>query len=187
MRHILRLMPLAFVAACASAGNPPPTTSGPSTVFEPTRVGGEGGIEAVMDRTVQSTKFVSSNTIAKPMDAVWGALPDIWASLGLTVDGISTSERRLSTPVLRVRRMLGKVNLSRYVDCGRTTLGPNADSYFVSLKVETVLSGTDGNVLVQSALRATGEGTGNGGTQMRCSSTGMLENKIADLLVARLK
>lgn len=187
----MRLMALCLVviaSACASqTGANTPPGSGPATVYENTRVASNGTSDASMDRDVQSTKFVSSTTIAKPLDAVWGALPDIWATLGLTIDGISTKDHRLQSGVIRVRRQLAKVNLSRYVDCGRTTIGPNADSYFIALKIETVLSGKDGAVLVQSAMQATGEGTGNGGQTMRCSSTGELENRIAERIAARLQ
>lgn len=188
MRPIV-LTGLVLLSACASqtGGTTLPPGSGPATVYENTRIASNGTSDASMDRDVQSTKFVSSATIAQPLDAVWGALPDIWAALGLTVDGISPKDHRLQSGIIRVRRQLGKVSLSRYVDCGRSTIGPNADSYFIALKVETVLSGKDGAVVIQSALQATGEGTGNGGQNMRCSSTGELENRIADRIATRLK
>ncbi len=177
-----------LLAACASTTgqSSAPAGSGPGTVVDRVRVGGDAAPFA-MDATVQSTKFVSSNTIGKPLDDVWAVLPDIWNTLGVTVDGISQKEHRLTSSVIRVRRSLGGVPLSRYVDCGRSTLGPNADSYFIALKVETVLSPSGSATVVQSAMQASGEGTGNGGQVMRCSSTGELENRIADRLQKRLQ
>jgi hypothetical protein len=177
-----------LVAACASStgqsGTPP--GSGPGTVVDRVKVSG-GDQAQLMDAAVQSTKFVSSQTIGKSVDDVWAVLPDIWSSLGLTVDGISSKDHRLTSGVIKVRRTLGNVSLSRYVECGRSTMGANADSYFISLKVETVLSASGTSTLVQSALQATGEGVGNGGQVMRCSSTGELENRIGERLQKRLQ
>ncbi len=174
------------LAGCSSAGNSPPVGSGPGTVFENKNISNSGAGE-LLDATVQSTKFVSSASIGRPVDDVWAVLPDIWTTLGITVDGISQTEHRLTSPIMRVRRALGGVPLSRYVECGRTAMGPNADSYFIALKVETVLSGSGRTTIVQSALKATGEGTGNGGQQVRCSSTGELENRIGERLLKRLQ
>ena len=88
---------------------------------------------------------------------------------------------------MRIRRQLGGVNLSRYIECGRSTQGPNADVYFIVLSVETVANGTEGQVLVQSSINVTGEGTGNGGTVVRCSTTGELERRVAERVATRLK
>ena len=179
---------LLILSACASSTgqSATPPGSGPGTVVDRIQVSG-GDQGQLMDASIQSTKYVSAQTIAKSVDAVWAVLPDIWTTLGLTVDGISTKEHRLTSGVIKVRRTLGGVNLSRYVECGRSTMGPNADSYFISLKVETVLSGSGTATVVQSALQATGEGVGNGGQTMRCSSTGELENRIGDRLQKRLQ
>ena len=187
MRRLSFVLPVVLVGCASVGGAPTPAGSGPGTVVETTRVSIAGSTQTLVDQTVTSTKFVSSNTLSKPLADVWGAVPDIWASLGLTIDGISQKDHRITSGIIRAHRELGKVSLSRYVDCGRSTLGYNADSYFVQLKVETVVSGVDGAVIVQSALQATGEGTGNGGQTMRCSSTGVLENRIAERLAARLK
>ncbi len=182
------ILTAALLTGCASTtgGSSTPAGSGPAVVVDRVRISG-GDQGELMDAAVQSTKFVSSNTIAKPVDDVWAVLPDIWSTLGLTIDGISQKEHRLTSGVIRVRRSLAGVSLSRYVDCGRSTLGPNADSYFIALKVETVLSGSGSVAVVQSAMQASGEGTGNGGQVMRCSSTGELENRIAERLAKRLQ
>lgn len=187
MRRFIVLTAVLFTGCASSTGgSATPSGSGPGTVTDRVKISG-GDQGALMDATIQSTKFVSSNTIGKPVDDVWAVLPDVWNTLGVTIDGISQKEHRLTSSVIRVRRSLGGVPLSRYVDCGRSTLGPNADSYFIALKVETVLSPSGSATMVQSAMQASGEGTGNGGQVMRCSSTGELENRIADRLQKRLQ
>ncbi|MBI3791597.1 MAG: hypothetical protein HY275_12065 [Gemmatimonadetes bacterium] len=207
----MRLLALAasvLLAACASGGSQPattpsgatpdpaadgaattgagrgPATSG-STVYDRTRVDVVGKQEMVVDMTVARQRFVSATTIGKPIDQVWGVLPEIWTALGLSAEGISSSEHRLVTGNMRIRRQLGGVSLSRFLDCGRTAMGPNADSYFITLKVETILVSAGSNTIVQSALVATGEGTGNGGSTTHCSTTGELENRIGDRLLKR--
>lgn len=183
----LGVLAAAFTAACASApGNEPPVQVGPAARVERTRSGGgtEGGH---IDITTRSAIFVSRDIVAAPLDSVWAVLPDVWKSLGLTVEGVSSRDHRLQSGMMRIRRQLGGVSLSRYIECGRTTLGQSADIYFIALTVETVANGTEGQVLVQSSLNVTGEGTGNGGTVVRCSTTGELERRIAERVTIRLK
>ena len=186
MRRISIAATFALVACASGGASSSPAADGGRTSTTTQEVVTVPGTETRVDMAIQSTRYTSSAVIGKPVEEVWAVLPDIWTSLGLTYDGISPKEHRLSSGVIRVRRMLGGVNLSRYVECGRSTLGQNADSYFIALKVETVMSAAANGTLVQSGLQATGEGTGNGGQPMRCSSTGELENRIAERLQKRL-
>ena len=177
-----------LLTACASGGaGEPPKPAGPAGNAERTRTAGaaEG---SNLDMSYRSTNFVSSNLVAATLDSAWAVLPEIWKSLGITtIDGISTKDRRLQTGQMRLHRQLGGVALSRYIECGRTTQGLSADIYFIVMRLETVLTGNDGAVLVQSAMAVTGEGTGNSGQVTRCSTSGELERRIAERLATRLQ
>ena len=184
---LARVLGTMLLGACASGGgSEAPKPAGPAGSIDRTQTTGaaEG---ANLDMTVHSTNFASTDIIVAPLDSAWAALPEIWKSLGLTIDGISTREHRLQSGSMRIRRQLAGVSLSRYIECGRTTQGPSADVYFIVLRFETVLTGSDGKVLAQSAMAVTGEGTGNSGQLTRCSSSGELERRVAERLATRLK
>ena len=182
-----RVMGTLLLAACASGGgSEAPKPAGPAGSIDRAQTTGaaEG---ANLDMTVHSTNFTSSDIVVASLDSAWAVLPDVWKSLGLTIDGISTREHRLQSGSMRIRRQLAGVSLSRFIECGRSTQGPNADVYFIVLRFETVLSGSDGNVLARSAMAVTGEGTGNSGQVTRCSSSGELERRVGERLTRRLR
>ena len=174
------------IAACASSGSSDvPVQAGQGAHVDRTRTI-ETPEGANIDYTVRTSNFVSSDVVAAPIDSVWSVLPAIWQSLGITIDGVSQKDHRLQSGQMRIRRQLGGVSLSRFIECGRSTQGPNADVYFIVMKVESVVSGKNGQVLVQSAMAVTGEGTGNGGANVRCSTTGELERRIAERVAERV-
>ena len=85
------------------------------------------------------------------------------------------------------RARLGKAPLSRYLDCGNTQIGPNADSYDVFLTVMTTVSpeGASGATLTTIVDAQSRPVTFNQ-AYSRCSSKGGIEIRIADLVKARL-
>lgn len=189
MRRLLAPALVLALAACASSGTNTAAAGSPvtgSTTTTAPTVMTMPNTEARLDIAVSGTNYTSATSIGKGVDAVWAALPDIWKSLGLEAETMSTKDHRLVTGLLRVRRTLGGVNLSRYVECGRSTLGPNADNYFITLKFETVLTGDAKATVVQSGMQVSGEPVGNGGATARCSSTGELENRVGERLQKRL-
>lgn len=160
--------------------NPPPETAPrPTATVEVTPVRDANTQETLDNYTVRSQKFVSNATADGKFDDVWSVLPEVYKRFALPVDGITASTHTITTGQVHVRRSLNNVPLSRYMECGRATLGPNADIYDINLKVETVIAGKDGAVAIHSSLTAVGSGVGNGGAQVRCSSSGELESRIA--------
>jgi hypothetical protein len=189
MRRLLAPALALSLAACASTGTNTAASGAPVTGNTTTNTATTMTIpntDTRLDIAVSGTNFTSATSIGKGVDAVWVALPDIWKSLGLEAETMSTKDHRMVTGLVRVRRQLGGVNLSRYVECGRSTLGPNADSYFITLKFETVLTGDAKATVVQSGMQVSGEPVGNGGATARCSSTGELENRVGERLQKRL-
>lgn len=189
MRRLLTPALVLSLAACASAGGNTAASGSPvtgSTTTNAPTLMTMPNTDTRVDMNVSGTSYTSATSIGKGVEAAWAALPEIWKSLGLEAETMSTQDHRMVTGLVRIRRTLGGVNLSRYVECGRSTLGPNADSYFITLKFETVLTGDAKATLVQSGMQVSGEPVGNGGATARCSSTGELENRVGERLQKRL-
>ena len=161
--------------------NPPPESAPkPTTAVENVAIPlGETGSSRAVDYTVRNEKFISNATIDGRLEQVWAVMPDVYKRLGLPVDGINPATHAVTTGQVHMRRSLNNVPMSVFLECGRAALGPNADIYDINLRVETAIGGADGAVVVHSSLAAAGSGVGNGGSQVRCSSTGELERRIA--------
>jgi len=171
---------LATLAACSSSGTAKPTTaSRPST-----QTVGRGNTENLV-----LTNTVSVETVALPhsADAVWRILPSVFDSLGVKVETIDPAKREIGNAGYRIRNRLGKVSLSRYIDCGNTQIGPNADNYDVVLTVLSVVSanGASASTLTTSVEAQARPATYNQ-AYSRCSSKGGIEARVAELAKARL-
>jgi len=82
-----------------------------------------------------------------------------------------------------VRRRLGKVALSRYLDCGSSQLGPSADEYQINLAVMSSVQARSGDTtVVTTNVDATGTGLQFSGQSVRCTSRGELEKRIHELV-----
>lgn len=167
-----------LLAACASS-------AAPSTAARPaTQTIGRGDIGAL---TVTNAVSMSSTSVQHPVDAVWRILPSVFDSVGIKVEQIDPSKREIGNAGYRIRNRLGKTSLSRYLDCGNSQIGPNADSYDVVL---TVLSVVAANGPAASTLTTSVEAQARPATYnqaySRCSSKGGIESRIAELVAARL-
>jgi hypothetical protein len=176
MRH---LVPFAFVllGACASSHAAP--TARPST------------------QTVASARNSSISMSATPTadvthlawsaDAVWRILPSVFDSMSVPVATIDQVRKTIGNPSWKTRARLGKAPLSRYLDCGNTQIGPNADSYDVLLSVLTTVTpeGANGATLT-TIVEAQAKPVTYNQAYSRCSSKGGIEMRIAELVKARL-
>lgn len=117
---------------------------------------------------------------------VWPAVLRVYEELGLPVSSVNTSQWQVGSRKTFSRR-LGGERLSRYVDCGAGSVGaPNADSYLVTLSVDTRLeeastAAAPGTVL-HSSISGTGKDPGSSKDQIRCTSTARLEARIAEMV-----
>jgi hypothetical protein len=164
--------------------------------------GGGGGAAAVeQSRTIVSTpssgapdlelyrdtRLVAHSVKAPPAE-VWKAMPAAYADLGL-VGGPARGQTQTFAAVLpSIRRQLDKVPLSKLLDCGTTPTGtPSADVHLVRLQVTTIVEpeGATGTRLrTQVLARATSVENSNGAQE--CSSTGILEQRLAQAVDARV-
>lgn len=164
------------LSACASSST---STARPATQ---TVSGGSAGSMTISNST--SSDVVR---LAYTPDAVWRIMPSVYDSLGVTVSTIDPASKTIGNPGYKIRQKLGKAPLSRYIECGTTQIGPNADSYDVMLSVLSTVTaeGAQGAVLTTTVEAQAKPVTYNQGYS-RCSSKGAIEKRISDLVNARL-
>ena len=131
----LMLLTLVLLPACASSSSSTP--KGPATQT----------INAGAAGSMTMAASASADVVRMPYaaDAVWRILPSVFDSVGITVTSIDQAGKTIGNPGFKIRQRLGKAPLSRYLDCGNTQIGPNADSYDVMLSVMSTVTpdGTD--------------------------------------------
>lgn len=177
MRRLIVLSLVVF-AGCASA---PAGTATPDR--ETMRVSGAGNLR------MTSIEQTTESKVDFPVGKVWHALPAAYEALGIPITGADNPTHTISNGGLKVRRELGKTSLSRYIDCGTTQIGENADSYDVYLTISTSVDEVPATGL--SALHTTFEAMAKpiafSRDYSRCSSKGELEKRIADAVKAQLQ
>lgn len=171
-----------LVVACAPAPGAGPQP-GPmtETVQLPNAPGSPSGSYPITYSVAPSELVASVGFGAKE---AWDALPSVYALLSIPVDGTDHSARRISG-VVSARRRFADQPLSRFVNCGTSLVGVNADNYPVEIRLRTKVDsvapeasriGTSVNVMA----------SGLAGANIRCSTTGALEKLIMERLSARI-
>lgn len=173
----LMLLTLVLLPACASSSSSTP--KGPATQT----------INAGAAGSMTMAASASADVVRMPYaaDAVWRILPSVFDSVGITVTSIDQAGKTIGNPGFKIRQRLGKAPLSRYLDCGNTQIGPNADSYDVMLSVMSTVTpdGTAGAKLT-TFVDAQAKPVTYSQAYSRCSSKGGIELRISDLVKARL-
>lgn len=178
MRRLLLCL-MALLPACASSSG-----GGASTTVRPATqtIGGDAGT-----LTIANTVTADVSHLTFTPDAIFKILPSVFDSIGLPVNTVDPAQRTVGNTGFKIRQRLGKAPLSRYLDCGNTQIGPNADSYDVVLSVTTTASaegasGTALSTLVDAQARPATYSQG----YQHCSTKGGIEIRIAELIKARL-
>jgi hypothetical protein len=115
-------------------------------------------------------------------------LPAVYESLGIPVTDRDPAARTIGNTSYKVRRRLGDVPLSRYLDCGSTQGAPSADSYEILLSVNTRLqSATADSTTVSITVNAMGRPVFVSAEYVRCGSVGGLEKRFFDTMNAKLR
>ena len=178
------VLTLALAAACSSRTASGPSPSGPMS--QTLRVAGSrDGITIGGDGSLPTVHMLDAG-----VDIVWRALPSAFDSLGVPVTRIDAPQRVIGTDGFTIRQRLKNVALSRYVDCGQTQIGPNADSYevFITLLVH-VRPGN--NPATSSSLVTTFEASARplafSQAYSRCSTKATLERRLLEIVKAQLK
>lgn len=168
------------IGACASSSTGDMVGSAPTTVIATgnagahVNLGGSGG--------------TTSHRVGARIDDAWTALPRVFEDLEIPLTTIETRSRRLGNQQFPVSRRLAGVPLSQYVNCGLGPGGaPHANSARVTLSVLTSLHVAGDSTEVRSEVSGWGRLMDSpGNEQMRCTTTGGLEVRIANMLRERL-
>ena len=175
---------LAAAAVVACSSNPAPATSvteAPSTAGQTVRVS-SAGIGSTSARIVPSGG-PNVLRVDAAADRIWKLLPAIYDSLAIPLTVHDVRTRTIGNEGMVIRRRLGKVALSKYLECGRSQMDQNADTYEVTLSVVTRLQAIDSvQTKVTTLVEASAKGLQFAGQQAACTTTGTLEIKFHQLL-----
>lgn len=136
---------------------------------------------------IAQTDNPSQRTVAATAAQVWSALPAVYDSLGLPITDRNAEARSIGTSSFKLRRRLGNVPLSRYLDCGDTQGSPSANSYEVVLTVATRLAPAGDSTTVATTVDALARPIFVSGEYVNCGSTRALEKRFFDILNAELR
>lgn len=124
-----------------------------------------------------------------PIGKVWHALPAAFESLGIPITEVDNATHTIANGGLKLRRELGKVSLSRYIDCGTTQIGENADSYDVYLTITSRVQEDPGSGLsvLRTNFEAMAKPVAFSRDYARCSSKGELEKRLVAAVKSQLQ
>lgn len=165
-----------LVLGCASnSGGNPMIGSGVQAAGSdnPTGTGGEYRLPADM--------VTATLEVEVPAEVAWPALKAVFEELKIPTPEVSETTKTLRNLRFVVSRRLGGERLSRFLDCGRSATGPNANSHRLELEIASrVVALGDGKSRIDTEITGTGtnmEGTSN--NRVLCTSNHQLELRIA--------
>lgn len=175
MYRAIVLLPI--MLGCASQSGPATTPPPPQIVDVP----------GATPLRVEGQAVIAGGTIAAPLDSAWKAVIAVYQELGIEPTTLITDARTIGNQSLKIRRVLGGVPLSRYLNCGAGTgVGPNADYYNIEMSVMTALSAnTSAATDVRTRVDATARPVSLASNPVVCVSTGALEQRIVKMLQER--
>lgn len=180
----LLALPAAMLGtACASAGSKPAAedmggSAVQTAVLRSDAVGSARGMNMVNITEVNRT------LVAAPPERTFQALSAAYATLNIPITDINQQARTLGNTAFRTRRRIGDVPTMRALDCGGDSGMPNAETYQLTLTIQSKVVPSDAG---GSVILTTVEGTGRNATtsassDVRCASLGALEKRIGELV-----
>jgi hypothetical protein len=122
------------------------------------------------------------------LEEVWNVLPSAYADVGIKVEMVNPTERRLGNQAFRARRRIGQMPMIRILSCGGTVGAPNAETFDITMYVVSQVSpGQAGTTNLATVIQATGKSPNFGGNDVSCSSLGALERRIEELVRSKAK
>jgi hypothetical protein len=175
--RVFGVLSLIALSACASSG-------GASTRPDETvRINGAGG----GNLKLTSNTYSHVTKIASPIARVWLAMPGAFESLSIPISNVDTVQHVIANDGLKLRRQLGKSPLSRFIDCGNTQIGENADSYDVHLTISVKLTPDEGGTTrLETMFESMAKPVSFSREYARCSTRGVLEQRLAEAVKAQL-
>lgn len=137
----------------------------------------------------QDTPSDATVRVRRSASLTLSALSQVYADIGVPIGTMQSAQGVIGNARYRVpSRGLSGIRLSSVLDCGVDPhAGPRTDSYEVMLSVlSTVAPDGDSASYVTTVIEGQARPRGASNDAIHCSTTGSLENVIADRLKARL-
>jgi hypothetical protein len=185
MSPVRRTVPVAFLLVLIAS----PVLAQPTSVSSPGSSMSRFIPIDILNRMRERPEGVDEAIVLNAsLPAVWRALKETLTSLSVPIRFEDPANGEIGHAQAKLFRRLGKQPLSFLLRCGSGVTGPNADTYMVLLSfVAFVKPAAGGKVAVAPLL--TGQAQDPAASRsdwVNCSSTGRLENRIAQELRRRL-
>lgn len=171
------LLSLLALAACATGNTASVAAPGRQ---ESVRIANTGANTSSSIQVVADNAAPVTTAIAAPIDVVWSALSAVYDSLAIPVTTRDAMSHTIGNSSLKLRRRLGTVRLSQFLDCGSTQGGPSADSYDMLISLVSSAQATGAGTLISTQLSAQGRPVAFAGEYVNCSSNGTLEKQVTN-------
>lgn len=125
--------------------------------------------------------------LSAPIARVWAVLPSVYDSLSIPLTDLDANKHLIGNSGMKAYKTLGKTSLTQYLDCGKTQGFASAETYEIQLSVLTQAAPDGDGSTIATLVEAAGRPLAFSGGYTRCTSTGALENRLADLLRVRLQ
>lgn len=167
---------------CASAGTARPGADMGGSSVQTAVLANAGGSARGMNMV--SVTDVSRTLVAAPPEKAFQALSAAYATLNIPVTDINQQTRTLGNSAFRTRRRIGDIPTMRALDCGGDSGMPNAETYQLTLTIQSkVAPSDDGGSVILTTLEGTGRNpTTAASSDVRCASLGALEKRIGELV-----
>jgi hypothetical protein len=140
--------------------------------------------QQTMDITHQ--QLIKETVFAQPRAAVWQALMSAHEAFGLSAESMDEAAGRASFVARDRSRVIAGKAASTWIDCGQGAAGSRTDSYRLTLRVSHQLVAVPNGIALKSVVGATARNPGLSSDPVTCSSTGRLEEAIANNMAVRL-
>jgi hypothetical protein len=172
----LRFVSALIAAAACSTGPGPDVTATPTT----TRIslGSSGGV----DIRGSSEQVAITSDLPISSDSALGLLRAAYADLQLGAARVDVAARTVTVSAAKIRRRLGGVALTRYLDCGAKYNIPNAETYDVQVTVTSQVTavGEGRSRLSTNVQAAASDPFQPASNQVVCTTLSTLEARISD-------
>ena len=180
----MRLSPFVLLlaaSACASSGAA--SKEGAST-DQTVRIMGASNTNL----TLTSNAGAQVSRIGAGPERVWLALPGAYEKVGIPISEVDTIHQRIANTGLKLRRQLNGTSLSRFIECGSTQIGDNADSYDVYITISSTVKKdpVSGLATLETLFESQAKPVSFSREYARCSTKGLLEQRIVEAVKAQL-
>lgn len=126
--------------------------------------------------------------IAGTPAAVIDQVTKVYEELGIPIGMLQTSTYSVGNTDFKARRQIGKIAMTRIVDCGHGVTGPRAQSDNITFDLRTQVKAISADrVVLETRLSAIAQSTqGTSSNVVSCSTKGELERQIAARVSQRI-